>query len=587
MMQRMSTPPGRMPMAPGAPMTPGFGMRGLPPTSMGPGSVGGVPMGHQGNRPWPPNSSMGYGSASPAGFNGPPPTGPGGPGTPIMPSPGHDSTNSGDIAYMRANSLGAPAAMSTFGGMGNEGGMGGPMPGPDGVPPMMNGENMEMKNSPANGGPATPRDDSLPPSSQSDYNLPSYPDNMPSNDSTEASAILKIKETMQEEAKRFEKDTPDGASQPTSTAAPPGGPGVLSLKWNTFRSILSAIGDGLKALGEYSDEGSKFLFGEKYKLHSFAMEVMPRMIFFNGLSKVLERIGFLQWGVSKVGALLHHLLSTTAGESFLAGANIFLGPENSIQLVQPMIAKMSRSEIHTVMSCGLAAIDAGMVAVYVNIGISGRHLITASLLSAPAALGLSKLLIGPDIINSSTLEYQKPERCSITETFRRGAAEAVKMICRILATLMAFIALVSFINSFFAWMSGRVGLSNFTLQKASSYILYPLIYLSGIDRSDCLLVGELFATKTFINEFVAYTDLKKLIDNRLNGLKPSISERSESLATFALCGFSNFGTLGTNVGFLCAIAPHKTAQITGVAVRAFIAGNFACLLTAAVAGLVI
>lgn len=98
-----------------------------------------------------------------------------------MPSPGHDSTNSGDIAYMRANNLGAPAAMPAFGGMGNEGGMGGPMPGPDGVPPMMNGENMEMKNSPANGGPATPRDDSLPPSSQSDYNLPSYPDNMPSN----------------------------------------------------------------------------------------------------------------------------------------------------------------------------------------------------------------------------------------------------------------------------------------------------------------------------------------------------------------------------------------------------------------------
>lgn len=336
--------------------------------------------------------------------------------------------------------------------------------------------------------------------------------------------------------------------------------GVLSLKWDALRSVLSAVGDGLKTLGEYSDEGSKFVFGEKFKLHSFAMEVMPRMVFFNGLSKVLESLGLLQWAVSKIGKLLYHLLGTTAGESFLAGANIFLGPENSIQLVQPMIGKMSRSEIHTVISCGLAAIDAGMVAVYVNIGISGRHLITASLLSAPAALGLSKLLIGPDIQNSTTMEYQKPEKCSIVETFRKGAYEAVKIICNILVTLMAFIAIVSFINGVFAWMASRVGGEKFTLQKASSYLLYPLIYMSGVEPEDCLLVGELFATKTFINEFVAYSDLKKLIDNRENNLSPSISQRSELISTFALCGFSNFGTLGTNVGFLCAIAPHKTGN---------------------------
>jgi pyrimidine nucleoside transport protein len=315
-------------------------------------------------------------------------------------------------------------------------------------------------------------------------------------------------------------------------------------------------------------------------------------------------------------------MQTTAGESMTAASNIFIGQTEAPLLIRPLLPDMTKSEIHAVMTGGYATIAGGVMAAYILFGVPANHLLSASVMSAPAALAVSKLF-HPETEKSRTTagdvkKLSTGTEVNVIEAAANGASNAVALVGNIAANLIAFLALLEFINATLTWFGQRVGIQRLTFQMICSYVLWPFALVMGVDVDDCRKVAQLIGTKTFLNEFVAYQELGGLIDNRksfdnhvanngtwfwsgddviltslLGGADNGttvldngvISDRSVLISTYALCGFSNFGSIGIQIGSMSAIAPSRRTDISTVAVRAMIAGNVACFLTACIAGL--
>jgi nucleoside transporter len=258
-------------------------------------------------------------------------------------------------------------------------------------------------------------------------------------------------------------------------------------------------------------------------------------------------------------------------------------------MVKPFIGDMTRSELHAVMTGGFATIAGGVLAAYVSFGVSASALISASVMSAPAALAVSKLLY-PETELSPTRDAKNikiavgPEG-NVVEAAASGAAAAVGLVGNIAAMLIAFLSLVAVLDAILGWLGGMVDLPTLSFKLICSYVLTPAAWLMGVDAADCQKVGALLGEKTFINEFVAYLSLSDLIKNKATGEGDTISLRSEVIATYALCGFSNVGSIGIQLGGLIPLAPHRAADIAALGVRAMLAGTVACFMTACVAGI--
>ncbi|KFQ96155.1 Solute carrier family 28 member 3, partial [Nipponia nippon] len=374
--------------------------------------------------------------------------------------------------------------------------------------------------------------------------------------------------------------------------------GLFILRTKVGFNVFNWLGIQMQTFLEYSDTGAKFVFGEKYMDHFFAFKVLPIVVFFSTVMSMLYHVGFMQWLVAKVGWIMQVFMGTTPVESLVAAGNIFVGQTESPLLVRPYLPHITKSELHAVMTAGFSTIAGSVLAFFFFFffPVSASHLLTASVMSAPASLATSKLFWPetekPTVTLRSGLQMAKGESKNLLEAASQGASTSILLVANIAVNLISFLALLAFLDSALSWVGSLFDYPQLNFENICAYVFMPFSFMMGVDWEDSFIVGGLLGYKTFFNEFVAYERLSKLIHNRekggsmyINGVKQYMTVRSEVIATYALCGFANFGSLGLVIGGLTSIAPSKKKEIAGGAFRAMIAGTVACFMTACVAGM--
>jgi len=364
---------------------------------------------------------------------------------------------------------------------------------------------------------------------------------------------------------------------------------VFILKTTPGYALFSFLGDVVNKFLDFSDAGAKFVFGDKFQENFFAFKVLPTIIFFSSFITLLYHYGILQQVVKGVAWVMMKTLKTSGAESLSCAANIFVGQTEAPLLIKPYVGSMTLSELHAVMTGGFATIAGGVMAAYISLGVPAQHLIAASVMSAPAALAMSKLLY-PETEQSQTAGTVnvKVERTAANgiDAAATGAIEGLKLVGNIAAMLIAFLALVALVNAVLGWFGSLIGVSQLSLELIFSFLLAPVAWLMGVPWADCGQVGVLLGKKTILNEFIAYVDLKELIEKSQAGTG-GISQRAIIIATYALCGFSNISSIGIQIGGIGAIAPERQADLARLGVRALIGGSLACFMTACIAGMLL
>lgn len=409
---------------------------------------------------------------------------------------------------------------------------------------------------------------------------------------------------------------------------------VLVLKTTPGRWVFTQLNTGVRQLLSFTEEGSRFIFGSlvgnELQLVAkdptvpfdagtpvvldgyaemdlvvsngsfFAFNVLPTIIFFSALMAILYHLGIMQILVRGMAWIMFKTMRTSGAESLSAAANVFVGQTEAPLVVQPFIDKMTMSELHAIMTGGFATVAGGVMAAYVILlesifpDIAG-HLIAASIMSAPAALVISKIM-WPESEATETqagaqlkLTAGPDDPVNIIDAAARGANQGMKLAINVAAMLLAFIALVALANGILGGVGSALasagnhfgisvfsGLENLTLQGVVGYIFWPLAWAMGVPAAECTQVGQLLGVKTILNEFYAYFQLRAVADG--------LSYRSMVISTYALCGFANLGSIGIQLGGIGGIAPGRRSDLARVGLRAMIAGTLAAFLTANIAG---
>ena len=357
---------------------------------------------------------------------------------------------------------------------------------------------------------------------------------------------------------------------------------VLILKTTIGLTIFQFLGDRTRKLLDFSDAGAKFIFGDGFEEHFIAFKVLPTIIFFSAFIALLYHYRILPKVIAALGWVMMRTMKTSGAESFSCAANIFVGQTEAPLMIQPYLPTLTMSELHAVMTGGFATIAGGVMAAYISFGISPEHLIAASVMSAPAALAIAKIFY-PETTKPKTRAKIKIEvKSSYTnaiDAITTGTLLGLKLALNVGAMLIAFLGLLALVNGVLGWLGGQLGLPQLSLEWILSYLMFPLAWLMGIPLAECSQVGILLGKKIILNEFIAYLDLKELM--------PTLSERTTIIATYALCGFSNLGSIGIQIGGLSAIAPNRQQDLALLGLRAMIAGSLACFLTACVTGMLL
>ena len=326
-------------------------------------------------------------------------------------------------------------------------------------------------------------------------------------------------------------------------------------------------------------------------LRTFAFGVLPTIIVFAALMSILYYYGIIQWVVKILAKLMQVTLGTSGAESLSTAANIFVGHTEAPLVVRPYIAGMTKSELNAMMVGGFATISGGLLAVYAGMNISPGHLVTASVISAPAALMIAKIMQPetetPETLGSVHVEIPR-SGVNVLEAIAIGATDGLKLAFNIGAMLIAFLALIHLGDALVGWIGtwfGNVdakGNPEWSLAGGLGYLFAPLAWLMGIESSECVAAGQLLGLKTVANEFIAYQRLGEWIDQG-----DRISERSQHILTYALSGFANCGAIGIQIGGIGGLAPERRPDLARLGLRAMIGGMLACFMTACIAGVLI
>ena len=367
---------------------------------------------------------------------------------------------------------------------------------------------------------------------------------------------------------------------------------VLILKTTPGLAVFQFLGNCVTQFLNFSDQGAKFLFGETFEEHFIAFKVLPTIIFFSSFINVLYHYGILQKVVEWVAWIMRKTMKTSGTETLSCSANIFIGQTEAPLLIKPYVATLTNSELHAVMTGGFATIAGGVMAAYISFGVPAEHLIAASVMSAPAALAISKLFY-PETEESVTAGKVKidvkPTSANAIDAAATGASEGMKLALNVAAMLIAFLGLLALINGILSWVGVTIGFPELSLEWLFSYLFAPIAWLMGVPWEDCLKVGVLLGKKTIINEFVAYLDLKQFIDNSQNIAQGEtlLSQPAIINSTYALCGFSNIGSIAIQIGGISGMAPERQPDVARLGIRAMIAGSIACFMTACIAGMLL
>ncbi|MEL6439973.1 MAG: NupC/NupG family nucleoside CNT transporter [Cyanobacteria bacterium J06621_8] len=362
--------------------------------------------------------------------------------------------------------------------------------------------------------------------------------------------------------------------------------GVFLLKTALGLRLFQFLGSLAVEFLNFSDAGAELVFGEGFEEHFIAFKILPTVIFFSAFISLLYHYNILPRLVAAMAWVMMKTMKTSGAESLSSAANIFVGQTEAPLTIKPYLSSLTRSELHAVMTGGFATIAGGVMAAYISFGIPAEHLLAASVMSAPAALAIAK------IFYPETEQPQTRGKITIAtntnyvngiDAVTTGTIEGLKLALNVGAMLIAFLGLLALVNSLLAWGGNLVGLSNLSLELIFSYLMFPIAWLMGIPWADCQQIAILLGKKLVFNEFIAYLDLQKLI----NAEAPLISQRAQVIATYALCGFSNLGAIGIQIGGISAIAPQRQTDLAQLSFRALAAGSIACFMTACVAGILI
>lgn len=365
---------------------------------------------------------------------------------------------------------------------------------------------------------------------------------------------------------------------------------IFVLRSGAGFDIFAFISEIARDLLGFADQGTGFLTAQSVlETHWFLVTVLPAVIFFVSLVQLFYYLGVLQWFIGKFAVFFFWSMRVSGAEAVVAAASPFVGQGESAILIKPFVAHLTQAELHQIMCSGFATIAGSVLVAYISIGVNGQALISSCIMSIPASLAISKLRY------PETEETLTTGRCVVPDddehraanslhAFANGAWLGLRIAGMILATLLCIIALLGLANGLLTWWGRYLNINNppLTVELIVGYICYPIAFLLGVPRNgDLLKVGQLLGTKLIANEFVAYTALQS------DPAYADLSPRSRLIATYALCGFANIGSLGTQIGVLSQIAPGRSGDVSRLAVSALIAGALSTLTSASIAGLLV
>ena len=366
------------------------------------------------------------------------------------------------------------------------------------------------------------------------------------------------------------------------------GLGLLLLKspvGDVFFNVMNAI---VSALSAYTDAGARFVFGALADVgFSFVVQVLPLIVVMGSLFAVLYHLGVMQRVVTLLGRLLTRAMGTSGAESLCVVANLFVGITESALIVRPYLERMTRSELFLLMTLGMATVAGSVMVAYVRMlggEVYAGHLASATLLSAPAGILIAKLMI-PEVDEPET---RNPDAAAITlesvnvvDAAAIGALAGMRLAAYVGAMLIAFVALVALGNDLLGMLGGWFGMPELTLQEILGVLLAPLAWLMGVPWQDAPAVGSLLGMKTILNEFIAYQELARLIETG------ALAQRSATIASYALCGFANLGSLAILLGGLTGLAPGRRPEVAQLGLLSLLSGSLATFMTACVASVLL
>ncbi|AEH33578.1 NupC/NupG family nucleoside CNT transporter [Vibrio anguillarum] len=350
------------------------------------------------------------------------------------------------------------------------------------------------------------------------------------------------------------------------------------------KEVLNSVTGAVSNLINYGQEGIGFLFGGLANGSVgfvFAINVLGIIIFFSALISGLYHIGLMPKVINLIGGGLQKLLGTGRAESLSATANIFVGMIEAPLVVKPYLKHMSDSQFFAVMTCGLASVAGGTLVGYASLGVNLNYLIAAAFMSAPAGLLMAKILVPETEAQSQQVaneEVEIPKATNVVEAVADGAMSGLRIAVAVGATLLAFISVIALLNGLLGWVGGLFGLT-LSFELILGYLFAPVAWLVGIPWSEAMTAGSLIGNKIVVNEFVAFIQLMDV--------KDSLSEHSQAIVTFALCGFANISTMAVLIGGLGSLVPERRSFISQYGFRAISAGVLANLMSAALAGVIL
>ncbi len=359
---------------------------------------------------------------------------------------------------------------------------------------------------------------------------------------------------------------------------------VLYSTWGT--RAIDGLSTGVQAVIDFSKAGINMVFGSLADTQvvgfSFAINVLPIIIFFSALMSVLYHLRIMEWVVRLVGGALHKIIGTGAVESMNAAANIFVGQTEAPLVVRPYLKSLTEPQMFAVMVSGLASIAGTVLAAYAMMGAEMRYLLAAAFMAAPGGLLMAKIVM-PDehVVKASETEkfvMERSEHKNVILAAASGTTDGLRLAANIGAMLIAFVALIALFNGLVGWVGGWFGLE-LTAQKILGWLFSPLMYLLSIPWEEAQAAGALFGEKVILNEFVAFSHLSDVLGDA--------SPRTYAITTFALCGFANLSSIAILLGGLGVLVPEKRELIGVLGIKAVLAASLSNLMSAALAGLLL
>jgi CNT family concentrative nucleoside transporter len=373
------------------------------------------------------------------------------------------------------------------------------------------------------------------------------------------------------------------------------------LRFQAGQKMFSVAGEAVKRLLDYSYAGSEFVFGPlgaKYsnvvvegipvgKAFFFAFQVLPTIIFIAAFFALLYYLGVMQIIIRAAAWVMQRIMGASGAESLNVAASIFMGQTEAPLTIRPFLPDLTRSELMTVMTSGMAHVSGGIMAAYIAFGVAPEHLLAAVIMTAPGTLLMAKMIVPETEVAKTAGQVTMPEDAehkddNFLAAIARGTTDGLNLAINVAAMLISFLALIALTNGILGGVHNWVaphGMAWFpsSLQQIFGWIFAPVAWVIGVPWHDCKAIGNLLGIRTVLNELVAFSFL--------GPMKGSLDPRSFTIATFALCGFANFSSIGIQIGGIGALAPNKRGELAKLGIRAMLAGTMANLMSAAIVGM--